>query len=321
MKKVSELVQRIENHYVSDDCIQIMAPYKNEITIFNKDGIVFSHNVDSHITINKYMEDERRKQFPYSNIPTHYSKIGLFGKINFANQLFDFEVPYIRVGDGSIIESFAVKDQDKALLINRVISGTKKTGYVTREELEDLYTKSTDKFILHLEDPKYVGEETLRISNFQPFASEEKIRNFIEKQIVNGVKDFRNYVKDCPGSTVVHYLLEHPVFLDYVEQSINNFDLTNMKFNIPLKGNRAIIVRTDENDISIQYVEANFVSVNNYRVDIIDLPVNKYTLEQLKHLSPMILKTKEPKIPLRLNPGVTKQDIQEAKQMVKTLRK
>lgn len=321
MKKVSELVQRIENHYVGDDCIQIMAPYKNEITIFNKDGIVFSHNVDSHIAINKYLEDERRKQFPYSNIPTHYSKIGSFGKINFANQLFDFEVPYIIVGDGSIIESFAVKDKNEALLINRVISGTKKNNYVTREELEELYTESNNKFILHLKEPKYVSEETLRISNFQPFAIEEKIRNFIEKQIVTGVKDFRNYVKDYPDSIVGNYLLEHPVFLDYVEQSINNFDLTNMKFNIPLKCNRAIIVRTDENDISIQYVEANFVSVNNYRVDTIDLPVNKYTLEQLKYLSPTILKTKEPKIPLRLNPGVTKQDIQEAKQMVKTLRK
>ncbi len=321
MKKVSELVQRIESHYVGDDCVQAMAPYRNEITIFNKDGIVFSHNADSHIAINKYLEDERRKQFPYSNIPTHYSKIGLFGKINFVNQLFDFEVPYIRVVDGSIIESFAVKDKNEALLINKIITGTKKTSYVTREELEELYTKSEKKFILYLEDPQYVGEETLRTSNFQPFTSEEKIRNHIDKQIVNGVKDFRKYVEDCPGSTVSHYLLEHPVFLDYVEQSIDNFDLANMKFNIPLKCSRAIIVRTDENDIFVQYVEAHFVSVNNYRIDSIDLPVNKYTLEQLKHLSPTILKTKEPRIPLRLNPGVTKQDIQSAKQMVKSLRK
>lgn len=94
-----------------------------------------------------------------------------------------------------------------------------------------------------------------------------------------------------------------------------------MKFNIPLRGNRAIIMRTDENDISIQYVEANFVSINNYKVDIIDLPVNKYTLGQVKYLSSTILRTKKSKIPLRLNPGVTKQDIKEARKMVKTLRR
>lgn len=44
MKKITEIVQKIESHYVGDDCVQIMAPYKNEITIFNKDGILFSHN-------------------------------------------------------------------------------------------------------------------------------------------------------------------------------------------------------------------------------------------------------------------------------------
>ncbi len=34
----------------------------------------------------------------------------------------------------------------------------------------------------------------------------------------------------------------------------------------------------------------------------------------------MIAQTKEPRIPLKLNPGVSREDIQEAKQMVKSLR-
>ena len=46
--------------------------------------------------VNKYLEDERRKQFPYSNIPTHFSKIK-FKKVIYTNQLLDFEKPYIIV--------------------------------------------------------------------------------------------------------------------------------------------------------------------------------------------------------------------------------
>lgn len=330
MKKVSELVKKIENHYigdncvrrieshyVGDDCVQVMTPYKNEITIFNKDGILFSHNVDSHVAINKYLDDERRKQFPYSNIPTHYSRVGVFGKFNFVNQLLDFEVPYIRVCDNSIVESFAVKDKNEALLLNKIITGTKKTRYVTRYELEKLYTESEEKFILHLEDRKYDGEETLRISDFQSISSEENIRNFIKEQIADGSNYFRKHLNSSEG----YNLLKYPTFLNYVNQCIDNFDLTDMKFNINLSGSKAIIVITDKNDISLQYVEAKFVSKNNYRVDSIDLPVNKYTLEQLKYLSSTILKTKEPRIPLRLNPGVTMQDIQEAKEKVKSLKK
>ncbi len=72
--------------------------------------------------------------------------------------------------------------------------------------------------------------------------------------------------------------------------------------------------------MSLQYVRANFVSLNNYRIDIVDIPVNKYTLEQLKYLTPVIAKIKKPKIPLKLNPGVSREDIKEAKQMVKSLK-
>ena len=319
MKKVSEVVQRVESHYVGDDCIQVMAPYINTITILNKDGIIYSHKNGSHASINKYVEDERRKQFPYSNIPTHYSRIGLFGKMNYANQLLNFEEPYIRIGDGGIIESFAVKDKNEALLINTILTGDKRSVFVTRKELEEVFSNSTTgkekKYIIYLDD------ESINIGEFHPLASEEKIYNFVKSQITENVSEFRKYVNNNSSSTVGWYLLQHPLFLDFVEQSIKDFDLNKMKFDIELKGGKAIILKSNESDIAMQYVRANFVSLDNYRIDIVDIPVNKYTLEQLKHLSPMIAKAKEPRIPLKLNPGVSREDIQEAKQMIKSLRK
>lgn len=319
MKKVSEVVQRIESHYVGDDCIQVMVPYKNTITILNRDGIIYSHKEGVHTSINKYLEDERRKQFPYSNIPTHYSRFGLFGKINYANQLLNFEEPYIRIGDGGIVESFAVKDKNEALLINKILIGGSRSICVTRAELEELFSKSTRekerKFIIYLDD------ESINTGEFHSLASEEKIYNFVKSQITENIAELRKYVSNESSSMVGWYLLAHPLFLDFVEQSIQNFDLNNMRVNVGLRIGEAIIVRSSGSDMIMQYVDAKFISLNNYKIDIIDIPVNKYTLEQLKHLSSTIAKTKEPRIPLRLNPAVSRQDIQEAKQMIKSLRK
>ena len=254
MKKVSEVVQRVESHYVGDDCIQVTIPYINTIIILNKDGIIYSHKNGSHPSINKYVEDERRKQFPYSNIPTHYSRIGLFGKMNYTNQLLNFEEPYIRIVDGVIIESFAVKDKNEALLINKILTSDSRSISATRKESEEVFSNST------------TGKE-------------------------------KKYI----------------IFLNDESMNIGEFD--------SLEGGKAIILKSNGSNIAMQYVRANFVSLDNFRIDIVDIPVNKYTLEQLKHLSPMLVKTKEPRIPLKLNPGVFKEDIQEAKQMIKSLRK
>lgn len=315
MAKVNEVVQRIESHSVGDDCIQVMVPYKSEITILNKDGIIYSHKEGSHIFINNYVDDERKKQFPYSNIPIHYEKVGFFEKMIFANQLFDFEKPYISIVDNHIIESFAVKDKNEALLINKIIAGDRKTKYITRQELEELFKENQNKLVLYLED------ESISVGQYHPLASEEQIYKYVKNEITENVEEFRKYVDTNRSSTVGWYLCEHPLFLDFVEQGIKSFDLKNMELDIRLKGGRAIIVNSSENDMTMQYVRASFVSINNYKINIIDLPVNKYTLEQLKNLSPIIIKTKEPRISLKLNPGVSKQELQEAKQMVKTLRK
>ena len=103
MKKASEVVKRVQSYYVGEDCIQVMLYYKKNLTILNKDGIIYSHENGPHASINKYVEDERRKQFPYSNIPTHYKKKVLVGKVNCTNQLLNFEEPYIRISDGGIV--------------------------------------------------------------------------------------------------------------------------------------------------------------------------------------------------------------------------
>lgn len=310
-EKTNEIVQRINRWYVGEECIQVMTPYQGAITILNNTGIVYHHKEGSEVFINAYMEDERRKMFPYHNIPTHYSK----GKIKYVNQLMDFDRPYIRIGDGHIIESFAVKDNAGALVVNKVLSHTKSTSFKTRSELEKLIEPKEDQELYYL----YV-DGTMPKNYTLP--SEKDIFDFIKKNLSKNVSDFREYVKDEPHSIVGSYLRKNPMFLDFVEQNLGSLDLNSMKFTLPLNDDRTLLlVSLSDNDVTLKGYNMAFISNDCYKVDEFDIPITKYTLEQIKFLTPQIKNAREPKIPLRLNPGVKKEDIKEAKQMVKSLRK
>lgn len=313
-KKVSEIVQRVNSWYVGDDCVQMMIPYKSAITILNKDGIVYYHKEGSEIFVNNYVNDERRKQFPYNNIPTHYSKFLIGGKFHYTNQLLEFEQPYIRVNDGHIIESYVIKDNNEALAVNKIMPIVKETSFKTREELEKMFEQPSkeNEHLYYL----YVNGTMPRNNDFG-LSSEEEIFDYIKGQLKKNVADFREYVSNNPTTMVGNYLRENAFFLDFVEHNINQFDLKDYKLNLQLNnGNTILLVRTNGIDISIQGVDVYFITCDQYRVDTYDIPVTKYTLEQLKYLTPKLAKTKEPKIPLKLNPGVSKEDIKMGKQLI-----
>ena len=81
--------------------------------------------------------------------------------------------------------------------------------------------------------------------------NESKILDYIEKQVVDVTAEFRKYTENNPSSTVGSYLLNHPMFLDFVEQSIKKYDITDMQFDIPLRNARAIIVESNNDDMSL----------------------------------------------------------------------
>ena len=313
MKKINQVVQRIDSHYVGDDCVQVMFPYNEALTILNQDGMLFHHKPGSDVYVNKYLADERRKQFPYSNIPTHFSNI-MFHKFAFANQLLDFEKPYIRIGDGFCSESYAVKDNNQALLINNIIKPDEYTKHMTYDEILKLIGKNNDE-----EQVFYVYPSgTLPSNEDMILPTEEEIHNHIKESLSRNVRAFEREAND-PESSVGRYLRDNPWFLDYVAESMKDINYSAIDFDIKIN-NPILVVRINKGNIKIQCIEAMFIKENDYEVSINDIPVTKYTLEQLKY-SPKIKISKEPRIPLRMNPGITKKDIKEAKQMVKTLKK
>lgn len=315
-KEIIETVQRINCWYVAEDCAQLMIPYKNAITILDRNGIVYHHKKGSEIFTNNYVNDNRKKQFPYHSIPIHYKR--LFGsKYQFANQLFDFEQPYIRISDGRIIESFVVKDKKEALLVNKIMPFIEISTFKTRKEIEEIFTQ-----------PSKDNEEIyyLYLDGSMPhqleIASEDKIYNHVRKQLSKDVSILKKRIFNEEESEFTRYFKANDYFLEFIEKSIDKLDLNDFKLDMQLFGGKTIlVVKINGKDISIQGYDVYFISPNCYKVDSYDIPITKYTLEQLKYLTPKIAKSKEPKIPLKLNPGITREDLKREKQLVLQLKK
>lgn len=309
MKK--ECVQRINSWYVGDDCIQIAVSYRNALSILSQDTVLYHHYHSSNCFINEYLDDERRYNFPYSNIPTHCER-RRFTKYNYTNQLFEFDKPYIRIGDGKIVESFVVKDGDEALLVNRLLTGQSEVKYMTNKELQQLFSKVDGEKLICL---GYCG-------GFQ--LTKDGISYAFGDEIIPDEDVLVSYYREKIRERIVEYNkgdsgLFSDNMMNYFEKSLATLEINDLPFGFPICENY-IIFRTDGEKIKIQDVSAWLQSGNNYKVLVTDIPVHDYCLEQIKFLSEDIAKTREPKIRLSLNPGVKKSDVQQAKQMVKCMK-
>ena len=157
--KNNEVIQRLKKHYVGKDCCQTIFPFGKKATIISPDGIIF-HIDDKRIT-NNYSFDERRKQFPYNNIPIHYQKyIPYFDTyMGYANELIEYNKPYITITGNCVFETVALKDNDTALVISKLLYPS------NNEKIADERVVMKDKDILKLirsksdEDIYYIYED------------------------------------------------------------------------------------------------------------------------------------------------------------------
>lgn len=312
MQKTNELVTRLTPHCIGEDCVQVMVPYKHSLTHLNKDGILYHFIPDSYLHINRYIEDERRKQFPYFNIPTHREKLG-YHILNYTNQIFNYDEPYISIGDGHIVESYVVKDGNSALMLTKKLNETDRISYMSRMELEKLFHKSSDDeqlYTMNLEGG-FDGEDySIEIP------SEETILNCAKKQLTN---DLERYKEIILGSKNYYPTPFNKSDVNLLENCINNMSVDCLLENTKFINDDIVVVRVKNKDISINVYSIRFIKPENYKVSISDVPVTKYTLEQLKFLTPKINLLKDAKISARLNPGISKSEIKDAKTLAKSL--
>lgn len=280
--KDSRKVQQIEKQYVSDDCVQVMFPYKDTFAIFNAKEIVYLDDCRKNTLINKYLDDSRIEQFPYSNIPIHYSKVEK-DNIIFANQLLDFEKVYISYDDGIINENFVIKDKDKALLISEELTKVNKKKVVIQESsLVDIFI-NTDSEI----STRFQKDLNLDINS----GVWQYIKSSIESYYHMNDEIRKEQASCCNGSIVsiggVAFIAEDDMKIKYVKIS---------------------------RCVSYKMLDGFY-----YIVDIADVPIKKYNLDEIKDLPSKSLK--DPKISLKLNPNIKSENVSYAKRMSKFLRK
>lgn len=315
MQKTNELVTRLTPHCIGENCVQVMVPYKHSLTHLNKDGILYHFIPDSYLHINKYIEDERRKQFPYFNIPTHREKLG-YHILNYTNQIFNYDEPYISIGDGHIVESYVVKDGNSALMLTKKLNETDRISYMTRMELEKLFQKSSDDeqlYTMNLGGGFYEEDYSIEIP------SEETILSCAKTQLMKNLEEYKKSILPSDRSILPKPFNESGVNL--LENCINNMSVDCLLENTKFINDDIVVVRVKNKDISINVYSIRFIKPENYKVSISDVPVTKYTLEQLKFLTPKINLLKDTKISTRLNPGILKSEIKDAKRLAKTLDK
>lgn len=302
---MQETVSRIPKHYVREDfeCAQVMIPYSNTLSIFDKEGLVFNQ-ARKHDFVNRYLEQSWRVGFPYHNIPNHIRRQGWFGRINLTNQLFRFNEHYITIADGIAIDRCVFLDKDEALIMTKVLPAnidntseySNKNITMTRDELDGMFKPSSEN------EKVYIATTTgeLYHGNDMGYMEEE---HFLKSQREKYQHQLNRISGDISSDTV-----------EFIQRKINEMTLDDLRdYELPPA---FYLVKMDGTDIKIQLIYSCMVRANQYRVTIKNIPLNKYVLEQFKFMAGNIIELTEPKISLRLNPGVTKADIQEAQEMV-----
>lgn len=296
-----EYVQRIQSHYVGNDCIQIMVPHLGKsITILNSEEMTYHYLPNSSLFINKYLTDSRKDQFPYSKIPVH-KKLLKWKKFEYINQLFDFNKIYISISDGCVRENYAVKDGNEALLATKILLPVEEsTKIMNRSEVEALL-KNTNNNIYGLDGSV--------LYNFVLETEKEILESY--KNDVRKLRETEKYYTNCNSRD-----------LDIaIKNGINSLTITDIPSDtIYFLVDRVLVFCLDGEIKSIKGVTISFDGPDRYKVEFADFPIIKYSLNHLKQLEQLkSLETKEPKINKFLNPNIDTQEINKNKSKVLTL--
>lgn len=306
MKKDYTYVSRVSSHYTEDDCVQVMIGFKKYMTMFDKEGILYHYAPNGPININRYLNDDRRFEFPYHDIPVHIGRTFL-GNYTFTNQLLNYEEPYVSISDNAIIERMAILDNGEALVINNILPIKRYTINLDRTGLDNLFKKDKDTYILRMAGSACNEDYSFNI------ATEEDLVSWSRETLKSDLGSFRYFL----GSST----FGHEWMTKNVNNIIENISIETIP-EVPLNvGDGMVIVKLKDGNISLQVVdEVVFLGPNQYKVVIMDLPLmdKKPTMDTLRMLN--IKSTKEPKISRRLNPNINPKQIQENKRLVKRLK-
>lgn len=295
MKNRDEIVERVSKPYVGNDCVQLSIGYNESLTIFSRDGIIYHDVIDYPcISINRYMEDDRRKSFAYANIPTYISKNGLF-EVKYAIQLFDYDEVYVMIKDGNVYEKYAVRDGNSALVLTKFVNSNDRVLMLSREELDNLFNNS-NSYLMNLDGAFY---KDLCIPK------EEDIVNLLKDKYRRELKEYRDSGDDTISEDM----------LGLLDNSINSISIDDIPADTYLTDDDIVMVKIDKDNITVSVYTIMFMGRDKYMVKVYDYLMDKYSLESLKDMP--IVKAREPKISYKLNLNIPKEEVIKQNRLVR----
>ena len=262
-------VERIKKEFVSSDCVQVSIPFDGTMTFLSTDGIIFYNDKDN--IVNKYLSDDRRRRFAEADVAIYSTWNGLLKRESFTKQILDFNRPYISIQNGEILERFVIKDNDEALLISKILNFERKTVNMNYKQLSEMVFDNNN-----CDNIFYIYLDGSIPSDHRIYPTENEIYDGITGQLREKMENFKKYQKE-----IEHYSEVDRWFYDYVNKSIENIDLSLVNFNFDV-GKSLVIIKIKDNLMKVFVVEATLVNYDNFKVDVYNMLVNSYTLEQVK---------------------------------------
>ena len=301
MKQNSETLSKINYHYVSDDCVQIMMAYRDYLLLFGNNDVMYFKNLKKSYPFylekikNVYLSDERKESFPYSQIPEHIERRSLFQKMNFTNQILNFERPYVRVNDGLISKMEVFKDGQEAIVHRQILNDklcNKRCRIVTSEEFEKYLDEGS---LTQLDENDYQYVKIFDINGTLYNSGEEMLQTLLhaEKEKLARIID-ENEQYDLRKKTELFHSIS---MIDHI---------------LPFVFVSKVMVKFKQNhDIKIDVFEVKYLGSETYEIRLADLPVTRESLSMIKqNFKRSTLKTmREPKINLSLIHHATKEQL------------
>lgn len=260
-------VNEIDSKYVGSDCAQIMVPFDKSLSIFNENDLTFYGRgyKENKIDNSYYTQDQRKNQFPYNDIPYHWTRKSLLTKVLYVNQLFDFNKPYILIRDGILNECYVAKENNKTYIIENYFGLDEKDvtikKYIENGKVYDFFGE-----LINNNDGKktYIIDSTGKHLNICFDENERKQKKY----------------------ELIEFLKQKKLLDSFDE---NNIWYHNGEFiledNFMLPGdNPLFMIKLDGNEMQIKYIELSNINEDITKVMSFDIPIERYNLEQISEI-------------------------------------
>lgn len=283
-------VEKVDNKSVFKIGTFITFLFSEGITVLNKDGIKIHYKEGSpYLICNSKVISSHNAAFD------EYKKV--FKNYKYTKLLMEYNVPYIVVKDGTIMQYTVVqsKNQDKkynTFLLKEELNSVVESKIVNRIELEKFYKKRTDEdlFILNDNGGIYYGVNSAycQNSNFI-IPSENYVMLSTRNKYISAIDEERHQLLFQKSKKVDKRLQE----LYKLKRFFLDMNLDNIEYGINVYDNDILVVRINNNkSLSIQDSYIKVIGKDKFKLQVLNYILNEHVNNENINLNGYIPKNK-----------------------------